>query len=218
MHSSTLFSFGARYPIITCRVSPPASPPVASLSLPSSSSDSLACSLQCPHFQSYALLADDSCYLLVFIDFSDNWFDVSLNFATLRFAGAQVARMSSISNVRLSSTKLQASSSVTASKISLSIVVDWLVQYEIFWWFLFFFFFWIACFFVWQWGWRCRAKLAVRGTSDNALIGLYQEGTHSVVDIPECKGNFNNFMIFISCWWWFWLGWFFFFFFCSSSS
>ncbi|KAG2241991.1 hypothetical protein Bca52824_096164 [Brassica carinata] len=52
MHSSTLFSFGARYPIITCRVSPPASPPVASLSLPSSSSDSLACSLQCPHFES----------------------------------------------------------------------------------------------------------------------------------------------------------------------
>lgn len=82
-------------------------------------------------------------------------------------------------------------------------------SFGFFWWFLFFFFFWIACFFVWQWGWRCRAKLAVRGTSDNALIGLYQEGTHSVVDIPECKGNFNNFMIFISCWWWFWLGWFF---------
>ena len=49
----------------------------------------------------------------------------------------------------------------------------------------------MACFFVWQWGWRCRAKLAVRGTSDNALIGLYQEGTHSVVDIPECKGSWN---------------------------
>ncbi|GMN57534.1 hypothetical protein TIFTF001_026643 [Ficus carica] len=38
------------------------------------------------------------------------------------------------------------------------------------------------------WGWRCRAKLAVRGSSENPLIGLYQEGTHNAVDIPECKG------------------------------
>ncbi|KAL5797175.1 hypothetical protein ACOSQ2_001995 [Xanthoceras sorbifolium] len=36
-------------------------------------------------------------------------------------------------------------------------------------------------------GWRCRAKLAVRGTSTSPLIGLYQEGTHNVVDIPHCK-------------------------------
>ncbi|VVB14212.1 unnamed protein product [Arabis nemorensis] len=42
------------------------------------------------------------------------------------------------------------------------------------------------------WGWRCRAKLAVRGSSDNALIGLYQEGTHTVVDIPECKAHHPN--------------------------
>ncbi|XP_021888231.1 uncharacterized protein LOC110807416 isoform X2 [Carica papaya] len=35
------------------------------------------------------------------------------------------------------------------------------------------------------WGWRCRAKLAVRGSLVNPLIGLYQEGTHNVVDIPQ---------------------------------
>ena len=40
-----------------------------------------------------------------------------------------------------------------------------------------------------QWGWRCRAKLAVRGTSTNPLIGLYEEGTHNVIDIPDCKGS-----------------------------
>ncbi|KAH9743525.1 mts domain-containing protein [Citrus sinensis] len=38
-------------------------------------------------------------------------------------------------------------------------------------------------------GWRCRAKLAVRGTSTSPLIGLYQEGTHNVVDIPHCKAH-----------------------------
>ncbi|GMH15029.1 hypothetical protein Nepgr_016870 [Nepenthes gracilis] len=39
------------------------------------------------------------------------------------------------------------------------------------------------------WGWRCRAKLAVRGSSMKPLIGLYQEGTHDVVDIPHCKAH-----------------------------
>ncbi|XP_073288755.1 uncharacterized protein [Primulina huaijiensis] len=39
------------------------------------------------------------------------------------------------------------------------------------------------------WGWRCRAKLAVRGTSAKPFIGLYEEGTHNVVDIPECKAH-----------------------------
>ncbi|KAJ8750047.1 hypothetical protein K2173_013962 [Erythroxylum novogranatense] len=39
------------------------------------------------------------------------------------------------------------------------------------------------------WGWRCRAKLAVRGSSVQPLIGLYKEGTHDVVDIPECKAH-----------------------------
>ncbi|CAD6235316.1 unnamed protein product [Miscanthus lutarioriparius] len=37
--------------------------------------------------------------------------------------------------------------------------------------------------------WRCRAKLAVRGTPENPLIGLYQEGTHVVIDIPECRAH-----------------------------
>uniref|UniRef100_A0A0D9V9L5 Methyltransferase small domain-containing protein n=1 Tax=Leersia perrieri TaxID=77586 RepID=A0A0D9V9L5_9ORYZ len=36
--------------------------------------------------------------------------------------------------------------------------------------------------------WRCRAKLAIRGTPESPLIGLYQEGTHAVADIPECRG------------------------------
>lgn len=44
-------------------------------------------------------------------------------------------------------------------------------------------------FLICQWGWRCRAKLAVRGSASDPMIGLYQEGTHNVVDIPECKGN-----------------------------
>lgn len=37
--------------------------------------------------------------------------------------------------------------------------------------------------------WRCRAKLAVQGTSEKPLIGLYEEGTHNVVDIPLCKAH-----------------------------
>ncbi|CAL5374809.1 unnamed protein product [Camellia sinensis] len=41
------------------------------------------------------------------------------------------------------------------------------------------------------WGWRCRTKLAVRGSSTDPLIGLYHEGTHNVVDIPDCKGCNN---------------------------
>lgn len=36
-------------------------------------------------------------------------------------------------------------------------------------------------------GWRCRAKLAVRGTASHPLIGLYEKGTHKVVDIPLCR-------------------------------
>ncbi|GAX79586.1 hypothetical protein CEUSTIGMA_g7027.t1 [Chlamydomonas eustigma] len=37
-------------------------------------------------------------------------------------------------------------------------------------------------------GWRCRAKLAVRGTPGRPLIGLYKRGSHKVVDIvPGCR-------------------------------
>lgn len=36
-------------------------------------------------------------------------------------------------------------------------------------------------------GWRCRAKLATRGTADNPQIGLFEEGSHHVVDIPLCQ-------------------------------
>ncbi|XP_030953605.1 uncharacterized protein LOC115976454 [Quercus lobata] len=42
------------------------------------------------------------------------------------------------------------------------------------------------------WEWRCRAKLAVRGSAESPLIGLYQEGTHNVVDIPQCKAHHPN--------------------------
>ncbi|KAK1272330.1 hypothetical protein QJS04_geneDACA012650 [Acorus gramineus] len=42
------------------------------------------------------------------------------------------------------------------------------------------------------WEWRCRAKLAVRGTSDGPLIGLYKEGTHEVVDIPLCQAHHSS--------------------------
>lgn len=41
-------------------------------------------------------------------------------------------------------------------------------------------------------GWRCRAKLAVRGSSVSPLIGLYEEGTHNVVDIPDCQAHHPN--------------------------
>ncbi|XBI00192.1 hypothetical protein VPH35_129318 [Triticum aestivum] len=37
--------------------------------------------------------------------------------------------------------------------------------------------------------WRCRPKLAVRGTPEKPLIGLYQEWTHTVQDIPDCRGR-----------------------------
>lgn len=36
-------------------------------------------------------------------------------------------------------------------------------------------------------GWRCRAKLAVRGKPENPLIGLFKEGSHEVISIPFCQ-------------------------------
>lgn len=36
-------------------------------------------------------------------------------------------------------------------------------------------------------GWRDRAKLAVRGSYENPQIGLYEAGSHHVVDIPLCR-------------------------------
>ena len=35
--------------------------------------------------------------------------------------------------------------------------------------------------------WRCRAKLAVRGSKEAPIIGLFKEGTHDPLDIPLCK-------------------------------
>lgn len=35
--------------------------------------------------------------------------------------------------------------------------------------------------------WRHRAKLAVRGNSENPLIGLFKEGSHNVEPIPFCQ-------------------------------
>lgn len=36
-------------------------------------------------------------------------------------------------------------------------------------------------------GWRVRAKLAVRGTPQDPLIGLFREGSHVVLPIPFCQ-------------------------------
>lgn len=35
--------------------------------------------------------------------------------------------------------------------------------------------------------WRTRAKLAVRGTSDFPLVGLFKKKTHDTLDIPFCR-------------------------------
>ena len=32
----------------------------------------------------------------------------------------------------------------------------------------------------------------MRGSSSDPLIGLYEEGTHNVVDIPQCKAHHPN--------------------------
>lgn len=36
-------------------------------------------------------------------------------------------------------------------------------------------------------GWRCRAKLAVRGTVNAPLIGLFKKGSHQTINIPQCR-------------------------------
>lgn len=38
-------------------------------------------------------------------------------------------------------------------------------------------------------GWRMRAKLAVRGTVQKPLIGLFKEGTHTVIDMQVCPDH-----------------------------
>ncbi len=38
-------------------------------------------------------------------------------------------------------------------------------------------------------GWRTKAKLAIRGTSQAPEIGLYKAGTHVVQKIPHCKAH-----------------------------
>jgi tRNA/tmRNA/rRNA uracil-C5-methylase (TrmA/RlmC/RlmD family) len=35
-------------------------------------------------------------------------------------------------------------------------------------------------------GYRHRARLAVRGRSASPKVGIFQEGTHRIVDIPRC--------------------------------
>lgn len=35
--------------------------------------------------------------------------------------------------------------------------------------------------------WRCRVKLAVRGSAADPQIGLFEEGSHRVVNIPQCQ-------------------------------
>jgi 23S rRNA (uracil-5-)-methyltransferase RumA len=36
-------------------------------------------------------------------------------------------------------------------------------------------------------GWRTRAKVAVRGSVQNPVIGLFKKGSHQVVSIPHCS-------------------------------
>jgi hypothetical protein len=36
-------------------------------------------------------------------------------------------------------------------------------------------------------GWRCRAKLAVRGSAAAPQLGLFQANSHDLVPIPECR-------------------------------
>ena len=36
-------------------------------------------------------------------------------------------------------------------------------------------------------GWRCRARLAVRGRPGRPVVGLYRAGTHDALDIPDCR-------------------------------
>ena len=36
-------------------------------------------------------------------------------------------------------------------------------------------------------GWRCRARLAVRGWPGAPVIGLYRAGTHEALSIPDCR-------------------------------
>ena len=44
-------------------------------------------------------------------------------------------------------------------------------------------------------GHRCRARLAVRGRVASPKVGLFQEGTHRIVDIPACVVHHRS----ISC-------------------
>lgn len=39
--------------------------------------------------------------------------------------------------------------------------------------------------------WRSRAKLAVRGSSNKPIIGLFEEGSHSVVDLQYCPLHYT---------------------------
>jgi 23S rRNA (uracil-5-)-methyltransferase RumA len=38
-----------------------------------------------------------------------------------------------------------------------------------------------------RWGFRHRARLAIRGRANNPKLGLFELGTHRVVHIPECR-------------------------------
>lgn len=36
-------------------------------------------------------------------------------------------------------------------------------------------------------GWRCRARLAVRGSPERPVIGLFRAGTHIAINLPQCR-------------------------------
>ena len=40
-----------------------------------------------------------------------------------------------------------------------------------------------------RFGWRLKAKLAIRGSAKSPQIGLFREGTHDVIDMPSCTDH-----------------------------
>lgn len=46
-------------------------------------------------------------------------------------------------------------------------------------------------------GYRCKVKLAVRGSKKNPMIGIFEQGTHRVVDLCDCKAHHEHIQTFL---------------------
>lgn len=44
-------------------------------------------------------------------------------------------------------------------------------------------------------GWRCRARLTVRGSARNPIIGLFKQGTHDAINIPGTRLSATSFTL-----------------------